>query len=503
MGQEKLVHFFDEPEAGTWVLRNFGKATTKFVKEFQPFCFKKIVYFYTGQDCILAVGEKDIVETGRKISGFFEQNPEKGLKIVKQMHKDAEQILREIKPLEKKDTAKFSNKELWQWFNKFDSLVLNQFASGANPLMCDVYEPWLTTKVEKIFLREFGEKAPEAFATIMTPLEESPIKTEETDFLKMLQAVQKNPGLLKAFKELPVEELKEKINSFPKEKKLFEMHLQKYSWIPHNFIGKAWDLGFFLQKTKDALQLNIHTKKLLEELVKHRKELIFSKKKFWKQLKVSKKEKQLIELLAGFLFTKVYRKDRLVQSGIFAKKLYQEIGKRLNLSLVQVRFMEPEEIYKVLITGKLPNLIELNLRTKSCVGVCENGKHEYFVGEKAEEFRKNFTIAEVKMVNELKGQCAFPGKAKGRVKLVNSAEDIAKFEQGDIMISIATLPEYLPAMKKSSAIVTNTGGITCHAAVVSRELKIPCLIGTKHATKIFKDGDLVEVDAGKGIVRKI
>jgi len=64
-----------------------------------------------------------------------------------------------------------------------------------------------------------------------------------------------------------------------------------------------------------------------------------------------------------------------------------------------------------------------------------------------------------------------------------------------------TRPEHIVAMKKAKAIVTNEGGITCHAAIVSRELGIPCIIGTKIATKVLKDGDLVEVDAGQGIVK--
>ena len=66
-----------------------------------------------------------------------------------------------------------------------------------------------------------------------------------------------------------------------------------------------------------------------------------------------------------------------------------------------------------------------------------------------------------------------------------------------------TQPSYLAAIKKSAAYITDEGGITCHAAIVSRELKIPCIIGTKYATQVFKDGDLVEVDADNGIVRKI
>ena len=66
-----------------------------------------------------------------------------------------------------------------------------------------------------------------------------------------------------------------------------------------------------------------------------------------------------------------------------------------------------------------------------------------------------------------------------------------------------TDPRYVPAMKKAAAIVTDEGGITCHAAIVSRELKKPCIIGTKIATKVLKDGDEVEVDAEKGVVKKI
>ena len=74
---------------------------------------------------------------------------------------------------------------------------------------------------------------------------------------------------------------------------------------------------------------------------------------------------------------------------------------------------------------------------------------------------------------------------------------------GDILLSQATSPDLLPVMKKAAAIVTNTGGLICHAAIISREMRIPCIVGTGNATLIFKDGDIVEVDANKGIVRKM
>ena len=76
-----------------------------------------------------------------------------------------------------------------------------------------------------------------------------------------------------------------------------------------------------------------------------------------------------------------------------------------------------------------------------------------------------------------------------------------KMNKGDILVSIATDPDIVPAMKKAAAIVTEQGGVTSHAAIVSRELRIPCVIGTKIATKVLKDNDLVEVDATKGIIK--
>jgi len=70
-------------------------------------------------------------------------------------------------------------------------------------------------------------------------------------------------------------------------------------------------------------------------------------------------------------------------------------------------------------------------------------------------------------------------------------------------VSEATRPEYVPLMKKAAAIITDSGGMLSHAAVVSREMKKPCIVGLQIATKVFKDGDMVEVNATNGIVRKI
>lgn len=101
------------------------------------------------------------------------------------------------------------------------------------------------------------------------------------------------------------------------------------------------------------------------------------------------------------------------------------------------------------------------------------------------------------------GQIACPGKAKGKIKIIETVKDMSKMKKGDIMVSETAYPALVPAMKKAGAIATNIGGLTCQAAIVSRELKISCVVGTKIASQVFKDGDKVEVDANKGIVKKL
>lgn len=115
----------------------------------------------------------------------------------------------------------------------------------------------------------------------------------------------------------------------------------------------------------------------------------------------------------------------------------------------------------------------------------------------------NFAFDKVEEdLSELKGQAVFKGKASGRAKILKRKDQIIDFQQGEILVSPMTTPDFVPAMKKAAAIITDEGGVVCHAAILARELKIPCVIATKVATKVFKDGDMLEVDAEKGIVKK-
>ena len=126
---------------------------------------------------------------------------------------------------------------------------------------------------------------------------------------------------------------------------------------------------------------------------------------------------------------------------------------------------------------------------------------KYFLGSEADKIIEEFI--RVDKVHELKGTIASPGKAKGRARIVLRKHHFNNFMTGEILITTMTRPEFIPLMMKAAAIVTDEGGLTSHASIIARELKKPCVVGTKYATQIFENGDLVEVDADKGIVRKI
>ena len=104
---------------------------------------------------------------------------------------------------------------------------------------------------------------------------------------------------------------------------------------------------------------------------------------------------------------------------------------------------------------------------------------------------------------EIYGKPAYQGKIKGRVTKIFSEQDFEKMQPGNILVTSMTVPKFLPVIKKAAAIVTDEGGVLCHAAIIAREMKIPTIVGTKSATRLLQDGMLIEVDANNGVVKLI
>ena len=152
--------------------------------------------------------------------------------------------------------------------------------------------------------------------------------------------------------------------------------------------------------------------------------------------------------------------------------------------------------------------VPLSNRGKTNWIITKHNQWQVITGKKAERIKKDFDQHFFHTnVQSIQGTVANRGKYIGQVKIVrtifsnNREEEIKKVKKGDILVAETTGPEMIAACQRAGAIITDEGGITSHAAIISRELGIPCIIGTKIASHVLKDGQRVEVDAEKGIIR--
>ena len=161
---------------------------------------------------------------------------------------------------------------------------------------------------------------------------------------------------------------------------------------------------------------------------------------------------------------------------------------------------------EALSAEELDTLIERGLKVEKLYGSVQDTEWGFDTDTKEFYFLQSRPITtleekkEEKLVTLCKGLPASPGIGRGKVKLIKDISEINLVEEGDVLVTAMTNPDMVPAMRKCAGVVTDEGGRTCHAAIVSRELQIPCIVGAKNATKSLKTGDTVTVDAVRGIV---
>lgn len=169
--------------------------------------------------------------------------------------------------------------------------------------------------------------------------------------------------------------------------------------------------------------------------------------------------------------------------------------------LKHLTFEELENFIKI---GKLPKKKLLKRRDSTYIyfkdKVINEKNIENFLNNLGFKLKKEEWV---RNIQELKGSVANRGITNGKAKIIIHRHQLKKFNDKDVIVAHMTSPWYMPILTRAAAIVTDEGGITCHASIISRELNKPCIIGTKFATKVLKDGDLIEVDANRGVVRKL
>lgn len=409
----------------------------------------------------------------------------------------------------KKDLGKLSNKELGEVYLK---LIEWQEKAHQHALATTWFVESDGEDFSKLLIgktKEFCEKSgtdinfAKAFSILTTSDKESLGAKEEIEFLDVLKAINEDEGAKKIFVSL------EDYNKIPAglDKGITEKiqgHFEKWRWMRFTYMGPAYDIDYFLQIWAGLIRQGVDVDKAIKE---HKGRLSGVKKEkvdLIKKLKIDKEYQRIYAIAADIANLKGYRKDCSFFGFYALDPILREVAKRLYLSMGQIHLIAFWEMGKILIQGEEPDLDEINRRKKFAVLVYKDEKYHILSGPKAERFYNSKKIERVKIdknVKELSGTCACSGKAKGVVKIVNKPEEMGKMNEGDIMVSHTTFPSLVPAMKKAVAIITEDGGITCHAAIVAREMGTPCVTGIKTATQVLSDGMMIEVDADNGMVK--
>lgn len=279
-----------------------------------------------------------------------------------------------------------------------------------------------------------------------------------------------------------------KITDKEKIKQEIEKHVKEFIWIKNNYSGSY---PLTVEEVKEEL-------KSLKDLKKNKENIVDEQKKIIKKYDLDKEIVTLCQRLVFLTDWQDERKEKILKGIGEVDFLLREISSRVDIPFELMKFCTHKEVEEGVDKSFEP---ELKKRMEYFLAV-----HRYddeIVIVTGKEGRDLYESAQLENKDDSKtinGMCASLGKVIGTVQICRNMKDIANFKEGRVLVTSMTRPEFVPAMKKAVAIITDEGGITCHAAIVSRELGIPCVIGTKNATKVLKDGDLVEVKANHGQV---
>lgn len=286
--------------------------------------------------------------------------------------------------------------------------------------------------------------------------------------------------------------------------RLVERHWQKYFWIGNSYgavrvLPRSYFLGRIRQLIKNARVSPRYIKEIYSHVDvakrNHRQALSWMKR----PTRIKKISDRLVDCIwwqdqrKGYifrylhfidLFVREFARRRGVPSGLYHMAWHREIAVRPNAQLLRT------------------------LRRRRQLYVCifnKRGFREASASAARSFFKKHWEPTVPRGTKSFGGMVVFPSPQPiiGRAYIIRHHGDVARFPSGRIMVTTMTAPEYVTAIRKARAIIADEGGLTCHAAIVSRELKVPCIVGSKVATKVLRNGDVVEVDANEGIVRKL
>lgn len=414
---------------------------------------------------------------------YIIRNPQHAVSVKKIFLRRAAAFNEFIRHLAGYDYSTASNKKLWSDYQQLIKGYSNVYPYS-EPLAIAIGD--LADKIKDGFLNQ-GLTASQ-FEKLLLPAEASFTQKEQLEFVKIAWD---NEG-----KHLSSATLT----------KLYRHHA-KYTWLPYDYGVKSYSFDYFRKQLASLLKKDrSELAKKYQNLKKYSRDLRKEQQSIAKKFKLGVYHQSLIKVIRSAYILVDSKKELFTRCHYYAENIFLEISSRFNIPPRLMRYMLPEEVEGVLCQNKKININKIQLRYDNCVlKIRNNGSVIVLSGKKAGLIINGFLKSRNIGVEEavIKGRIANRGVVRGRVRVILDANQGENFRHGEILVAPMTSPDYIAAVRRAAAIITDEGGAICHAAIVARELDIPCIVGTRNATKILHDGDLVEVDADRGEVKII
>ena len=441
--------------------------------------------WYGDLENFTAMGEI-IIEKLKNDKNYSTQVLKEEISLGKKVIKLSDKIMKE-------DLTKFNKAKLAKYIGKLYQAGKDLCGVGFVAVVSDLRHYKLSTLLKDIIKKKVEDlklniNINEAFSILITPIKNIFARDLKLDLFELALIVSRQGKSDLAVNDPRIKKLKE-----------------KYIWFDFGYVGPSHDEKFYVEEVKEILTMgNIESR--LAEAEKELELFAVKQEELVEKLQLSEVEQNLFKGARDIMYNKQYRTETEFKMFFALDLLLDRAAELLEISKVNLHRCSLYELLDIL-AGKL-DIQDLPVagRKQHCVCIEEPGKKFFYLtGKAAEKYLAENVAQEEFNINttSVHGMVAYIGEATGKAKVVLTAKDIDKVAEGDILIAVQTSPDFLPAMKKASAFVTDIGGITCHAAIVAREMKKPCVVGSKVATKIFKDNDLVKVDGNNGDVIKL
>jgi len=409
------------------------------------------------------------------------------LELINKLEKLRRTLEKEVNKIKKiKNIKKLSQQELTNILEDYVEKFYDYSTSLFIPLF---FEKIIENDLQEILAKKVKNPKlrDEYFRIITTPEKEAENDKEMKSILEIASLICKR-GLQKSF------------TKNPSIKKLLNDHVEKFGWMGTDRMQRApWQS---YQEITERVELLVkeNPQQQLSNMLKVKKEIKTRTKKIAKECRI---KQDFVKVTKEYTFYRNFRMGVYLKSSGSIYKFWKEIGRRLKLDFENLVLLSAAEIIDLLKNEiELPK--DILARRKNKIVLLKDNRINVLTGKKFQDFKKKNIREETSLdekIETIKGTVANQGQTKGIVKVVLNLKDMKKVNKGDILVATMTIPEFVPAMEKAAAFVTDEGGILCHAAIVSREMNKPCIIGTKIATQVLKNGNKVEVDANKGIVK--